>query len=145
MHVSDILTNKGRPTVTTIGPDKTMEAAARLLHTKHIGALIVCGDDDAILGVLSERDIARAIAVKGPPSLAMPVRDFMTAKVVSCKTTDSIATVMKMMSAGHFRHMPVIEEGQLKGMVSIGDVVKHRLDETEQEANALRDYVLAGH
>ena len=75
----------------------------------------------------------------------MPVRDFMTAKVVSCKTTDSIATVMKMMSAGQFRHMPVIEEGQLNGMVSIGDVVKHRLDETEQEANALRDYVLAGH
>ena len=145
MHVSDILTNKGRPTIITISPDETMEVAARLLHTKHIGALIVCGDDDAIVGVLSERDIARAIAVKGSSSLAMKLREFMTAEVVSCKTTDSIANVMKMMSAGHFRHMPVIEEDQLKGMVSIGDVVKHRLDETEQEANALRDYVLAGH
>ena len=145
MRVSDILTNKGRPAVITIGPDEAMEAAARLLHIKHIGALIVCGDDGAIVGVLSERDIARAIAVKGSASLAMKLREFMTAEVVSCKTTDSIADVMKTMSAGRFRHMPVIEEDRLKGMVSIGDVVKHRLDEAEHEANALRDYVLAGH
>ena len=145
MHVSDILTNKGRPTVITIGPNETMETAARLLHTKHIGALIVCDGDDAILGVLSERDIARAIAVKGPSSLAMPVSQFMTAKVVGCKSSDSIADVMKKMSAGHFRHMPVIEDSRLKGMVSIGDMVKYRLDESEQEAGALRDYVLAGH
>ena len=145
MHVLDILTNKGRPTVITIGPDETMEAAARLLHSKHIGALVVSGDGDTIDGVLSERDIARSIALKGGPALAMPVRDFMTSEVVTCETTDSIASVMQTMSAGRFRHVPVIEDGQLKGMVSIGDVVKHRLEETEQEAHALRDYVLAGH
>jgi predicted transcriptional regulator len=75
----------------------------------------------------------------------MAVRDFMTSKVVSCKTTDSIAAVMKMMSSGRFRHVPVIEDDQLEGMISIGDVVKHRLEESEQEANDLRDYVLAEH
>lgn len=145
MHVSGLLKNKGKPKVITIGPDETMEAAARLLHEKHIGALIVRGDDGAVAGVLSERDIARGIAVNGPASLAMAVRDFMTSKVVSCKTTDSISAVMKMMSAGRFRHVPVIEDDELKGMVSIGDVVKHRLEESEQEANDLRDFVLAGH
>ena len=145
MHVLKLLTDKGRPNVITIGPDETMEAAARLLHDKHIGALIVRGDDGAVAGVLSERDIARGIAVSGPASLTMAVRDFMTSKVVSCKTTDSIAAVMKMMSAGRFRHVPVIEDDQFEGMISIGDVVKHRLEESEQEANDLRDYVLAGH
>ena len=145
MHVSQILTNKGRPNIITIGPDETMEAAARLLHIKHIGALIVCGDDDALIGVLSERDIARSIAVKGAAALAMTVREFMTSKVVTCKSTDTIANVMQQMTAGRFRHVPVIEDDRLMGMVSIGDVVKHRLDETQQEADALRDYVLAGH
>ena len=145
MHVSEILTEKGRPEVITIGPDEPMEAAAQLLHAKRIGALIVRGDDDAIIGVLSERDIARSIALKGSPGLAMPVREFMTSKVVSCKSSDSIASVMKLMNDGRFRHVPVIEDDQLRGMISIGDVVKHRLKETEQEANALRDYVLAGH
>ena len=81
MHVSNILKHKGRPTVITIGPDETMEAAARLLHNKHIGALVVCGDDDALIGVLSERDIARSIALKGQAALAMAVREFMTSKV----------------------------------------------------------------
>ena len=145
MHVSGLLKNKGKPKVITIGPDETMEAAARLLHEKHIGALIVRGDDGAVAGVLSERDIARGIAVSGAASLTMAVRDFMTSKVVSCKTTDSIAAVMKMMSSGRFRHVPVIEDDQLEGMISIGEVVKHRLEESEQEANDLRDYVLAEH
>jgi len=145
MHVSGLLSGKGRPKVITIGPEETMEAAARLLHDKHIGALIVRGDDGAVAGVLSERDIARGIAVSGAASLTMAVRDFMNSKVVSCKTTDSIAAVMKMMSSGRFRHVPVIEDDQLEGMISIGDVVKHRLEESEQEANDLRDYVLAEH
>ncbi len=145
MHVSNILTNKGRSDVITIGPHETMEAAARLLHRKHIGALIVLGDGDTVVGVLSERDIARSIAVKGAAALAMTVREFMTSGVVSCKSTDKISDVMQRMSEGRFRHVPIIEDDRLKGIVSIGDVVKHRLEETEQEANALRDYVLAGH
>ena len=145
MHVSDILTDKGRPNIITIGPDETMEAAARLLHTKHIGALVVCVDDDTLVGVLSERDIARSIAVKGEAALAMAVREFMTSKVVTCMVSDSIASVMQMMTAGRFRHVPVIEDERLMGMVSIGDVVKRRLDETQHEADALRDYVLGGH
>ena len=145
MHVSEILHSKGGTEVITIAPDETMETAARLLHAKHIGALIVCGGDDIVVGVLSERDIARSIALKGADALAMPIREFMTSKVVSCKTTDSIADIMKKMSEGRFRHVPVIEDDKLMGMVSIGDVVKHRLEETEHEANALREYVLAGH
>ena len=145
MHVSDILTEKGRTDVTTIAPEETMEAAARMLHDKHIGALIVSSDGETIVGVLSERDIARSIALKGAAALTMAVRDFMTSKVVSCKSSDSISSVMKQMSAGRFRHVPVLEDDRLAGMVSIGDVVKHRLEETQQEADALRDYVLAGH
>ncbi|MFP6731938.1 MAG: CBS domain-containing protein [Alphaproteobacteria bacterium] len=145
MHVSDILANKGRPDVITITPDETMEAAAKMLHSKHIGALIVSSDGESVLGVLSERDIARSIALKGSAALSVALREFMTSKVVSCKSTDSIANVMKQMSSGRFRHVPVIEDERLIGMVSIGDVVKHRLEETQQEADALRDYVLAGH
>jgi CBS domain-containing protein len=145
MHVSDILANKGRPDVITITPDETMEAAAKMLHSKHIGALIVSSDGESVLGVLSERDIARSIALKGSAALSVALREFMTSKVVSCKSTDSIANVMKQMSSGRFRHVPVIEGERLIGMVSIGDVVKHRLEETQQEADALRDYVLAGH
>ena len=145
MHVLKLLTDKGRPSVITIGPDETMEAAAQLLHSKHIGALIVSSDGAAVVGVLSERDIARSIAVKGAAALPMLVREFMTSKVVSCETTDTIASIMTVMSAGRFRHVPVIEDEQLLGMISIGDVVKHRLEETEQEANDLRGFVLAGY
>ena len=144
MHVSEILHRKGGTEVITIALDETMETAARLLHAKHIGALIVCGGDDIVVGVLSERDIARSIALKGADALAMPIREFMTSKVVSCKTTDSIADIMKKMSEGRFRHVPVIEDDKLMGMVRIGAVVKHRLEETEHEANAHREYVLAG-
>ena len=145
MHVSDILTEKGRTDVITIAPDETMEAAARVLHNKHIGALIVSTDGETIVGALSERDIARSIALKGSAALAMAVRDFMTSKVVSCKSSGSIANVMQQMTEGRFRHVPVIEDDLLIGMVSIGDVVKHRLEETQHEADALRDSVLAGH
>lgn len=144
MHVSDILKGKGSDVVTT-APDKTVAATARLLNVKRIGAVVVCDAQGAVVGIISERDIIRAVAVNGERALEMPVREVMTREVTSCTADDTIATIMKTMTERRFRHLPVIEDGALKGMVSIGDVVKHRLEETEMEARVLRDYVLAAH
>lgn len=144
MHVSDILKNKGSDVVTT-GPDETVAATALLLNAKRIGAVVVCDVTGAVAGIISERDIIHAIAVNGERALAMAVREVMTREVTSCTTDDTIAAIMKTMTERRFRHLPVIEDGALRGMVSIGDVVKHRLEETEMEARVLRDYVLAAH
>ena len=142
MHVANILKVKGTDVV-TIGPDETVAATVQLLNVKRIGAILVCDANGKVVGVISERDIIRGIAVNSERALEMPVRDLMTSEVIACKPTDTIAEVMKMMTVRRFRHMPVIEDGELKGMISIGDVVKNRIEETEMEARALRDYVLA--
>ncbi len=142
MHVANILKVKGTDVV-TIGPDETVAATARLLNVKRIGAILVCDASGKVLGVISERDIIRGVAVNGERALEMQVRDLMTSEVIACKPTDTVAEVMKMMTVQRFRHMPVIEDGELKGMISIGDVVKNRIEETEMEARALRNYVLA--
>lgn len=142
MHVANILKVKGTDVV-TIGPDETVAATVQLLNVKHIGAVLVCAAAGKVVGVISERDIIRGVAVNGERALEMQVRDLMTSEVIACKPTDTVAEVMKMMTVRHFRHMPVIEDGKLKGMISIGDVVKNRIEETEMEARALRDYVLA--
>ncbi len=144
MHVSDILKSKGSSVVTT-EPDETVAATARLLNVKRIGAVLVCDCAGAVAGIISERDIIHAVAVNGERALEMPVREVMTREVTSCTTDDTIAAVMKTMTDRRVRHVPVIEDGDLRGMVSIGDVVKHRLEETEMEARVLRDYVLASH
>ncbi|MCH7887800.1 MAG: CBS domain-containing protein [Proteobacteria bacterium] len=142
MHVADILKVKGTDVVTIV-PDETVAATARLLNAKRIGAILVCDANGKVVGVISERDIIRGIAVNGERALDMQVRDLMTSEVIPCKPTDTVAEVMKMMTVQRFRHMPVIEDDELKGMISIGDVVKNRIEETEMEARALRDYVLA--
>ncbi len=144
MHVSDILKSKGSSVVTT-GPDETVAATARLLNVKRIGAVVVCDTAGAVAGIISERDIIHAIAVNGERALDMPVREVMTREVLNCGTDDTISAIMKTMTKRRVRHLPVVEGGALKGMVSIGDVVKHRLEETELEARVLRDYVLAAH
>ena len=144
MHVSDILSSKGADVIAT-GPGETVSATARLLNVKRIGAVVVRDAEGAVIGMISERDIIRGVAVNGARALEMQVRDLMTTEVVSCKTTDTIGEVMKQMTAKRFRHVPVIEDGEIKGMISIGDVVKHRLEESEMEARVLRDYVLASH
>lgn len=144
MHVSDILKAKGSDVVTT-GPGETVAATARLLNVKRIGAVVVRDAKGAVIGIISERDIIHGVAVNGERALDMQVRDVMTTELVSCRTADTIAEVMKVMTTRRCRHVPVIEEGELKGMISIGDVVKHRLEETEMEARVLRDYVLASH
>ena len=142
MHVADILKTKGDEVITT-GPGESIAATVRLLNVKNIGATVVLDAHGAVIGIISERDIIRSIAANGERALEMQVRDVMTSEVKSCKTTDTISEVMKLMTVYRFRHMPVIEDGKLKGIVSIGDIVKNRLDETEMEARVLRDYVLA--
>lgn len=142
MYVSDILKEKAGDLVTTT-PDETVATTVRLLSTKRIGAVIVCDAAGAIVGMLSERDIVRGLATHGESVLNGQVRKLMTVKVVTCEPTDTIAEVMKRMTEGRFRHLPVVEGDALKGMISIGDVVKHRLEESEQEARVLRDYVVA--
>ena len=142
MYVADLLNAKGAEVIAT-GPAETVEATARLLNVRRIGAVLVRDAKDNVIGVISERDIIRGIAVNGARALDMEVRDLMTREVVSCKPTDTISEVMRVMTTRRFRHLPVMEDGALKGMISIGDVVKYRLEETEMEARVLRDYVIA--
>ena len=144
MHISDILNAKGTEVIAT-GPAETVAATARLLNYQRIGAVLVRDAKDNVVGVISERDIIRGIAVNGARALDMEVRELMTREVVSCKPTDTISEVMRVMTTRRFRHLPVMEDGALKGMISIGDVVKYRLDESELETRVLRDYVIASH
>ncbi len=142
MYVADILNAKGTEVIST-GPTETVAATANLLNDRRIGAVIVRDAKDDVIGVVSERDIIRGIAVNGARALDMEVHELMTREVVSCKPTDTIAEVMRVMTTRRFRHLPVMEDGALKGMISIGDVVKYRLEETEAEGRVLRDYVIA--
>ena len=142
MYVAGILNAKGSEVIAT-GPTETVAVTARLLNDRRIGAVLVRDGEDNVIGVISERDIIRGIAVNGAGALDMEVRELMTSEVVSCKLTDTISEVMRVMTTRRFRHLPVMEDGALKGMISIGDVVKYRLEETETEARALRDYVIA--
>ena len=125
----------------TIEPTADLAAAAKLLAERHIGAVVILGADHRIIGILSERDIVRALADHGPTALHEPVGQVMTRDVQTCSETDTIESLMGRMTAGTFRHMPVVEQGKLVGIVSIGDVVKSRVEEIEHEAAALRDYM----
>jgi CBS domain-containing protein len=140
MIVNRILSIKGR-NVVTIGPNQTIGEAARILSEKRIGALLVQDGQKPFLGIVSERDIVRAISARGAGALDEPVSRFMTEKVTTCTTQTPINDVMEVMTQGKFRHIPVVEDGTLLGIVSIGDVVKVRLEEIEAEAQAIRDYI----
>jgi len=139
--VSTILAAKGRDVV-TIEPSASLAAAARLLAEKRIGAVLILGADHRIVGILSERDIVRAIGERGADVLSEPVGVAMTRKVSTCNETELVSSIMERMSAGKFRHMPVVDHGQPVGMISIGDVVKHRLQAMERDSVAMRDYIL---
>ena len=143
MIVAQMLKGKGDQVI-TIKPDDTVAAAAKLLAQHRIGAIVVSAGDRAISGILSERDIVRHLAANGASVLQMPVRDLMTAKVVTCRVNDTINELMAIMSQGRFRHVPVVEHGKLTGIISIGDVVKARVAEIESEAQALREYIATG-
>ena len=140
MTVRTILSQKGKDCV-TIAPEATLADAARLLSEKRIGALVVTGTGQRVAGILSERDIVRALAKHGAGALAQTVVSTMTREVVTCTADESIPSLMQRMTAGRFRHVPVVEHGQLAGIVSIGDVVKHRIAEVERESQALKEYI----
>jgi CBS domain-containing protein len=140
MSVALILASKGHD-VTTTQPHRTTREAAALLADKGIGALIVTGGDGEVLGVLSERDIVRVIGRHGAGALEDPISKHMTSKVVTAGMAESIDSVMERMTNGRFRHLPVLENGRLVGVISIGDVVKHRLDGLESEHRAMREYI----
>ena len=125
----------------TIEPTNNLAAAAKLLAEHAIGALVVTGADRRIVGIVSERDIVQELAAHGPASLELPLTDVMTRRVMTCSPSDTISSVMERMTQGKFRHLPVVEQGRLAGIVSIGDVVKYRLEEMEREQSALRDYI----
>jgi len=141
MTVKTILSRKGNDVV-SIEPTATLSDAARLLAERRIGAVLVLGIEGRVAGILSERDIVRALAARGAPGLEERVDQVMTRKVFTCSENDTVAQVMEQMTAGKFRHVPVIDQGRLTGIISIGDVVNHRLHEIECESNALREYIL---
>jgi CBS domain-containing protein len=140
MSVTRILAAKGRD-VATIMPHRTLSEAARILAEKRIGAVVVAGAKGEILGILSERDIIRVVGLQGAAALEQAVSRHMTTKVVTCDPSMNLDSLMEAMTLGRFRHMPVVEDGQLSGIISIGDVVKHRVAEIEGEAQAMRDYI----
>ncbi|CAN5607294.1 CBS domain-containing protein [soil metagenome] len=143
MRVSGILATKGA-TVATISPRSTIAEAADELRLRGIGALVVSPDGLSIDGILSERDVVRALAERGERILAEPVCDLMSAQVWTCAPEDSVEDLMRTMTERRTRHLPVTADGQLVGIVSIGDVVKWRLTELEDETRQLHEYITTG-
>jgi CBS domain-containing protein len=140
MHVAAVIKRKGS-NVISIAPDRTIGEAVNLLTEHRIGAALVLDSNEGIRGIISERDIIRALAKYGADALSRKVEALMTRDVQQCSPGDTIAEVMTTMTQRRFRHLPVVQEGKLLGMISIGDVVKQRLDDTELEVETLRGYV----
>ena len=144
MRVKQILGQKDSADVMTLPPSATVADAAQLLSEKKIGAVIVAGTDRKPLGIVSERDIVRELGRRGPESLKDSVDSLMTRDLVCCEPNENSKQILTKMSEGRFRHMPVMEDGAMVGIVSIGDVVKARLSELAMERDALKDMVM-GH
>jgi CBS domain-containing protein len=139
MNVATILKQKGRGVFTTT-EDKSLLDIAKLLAQRGIGCIVIVGEDDKISGIVSERDLMRAISQRGAQVLKEPVSNFMTKTVVTAREADTINQLMSEMTARRFRHMPVVERDELVGLVSIGDLVKIQIAEIEMEAAATREY-----
>ena len=142
MKVSDIIQTKG-PVVKTVRPESSARELSVRLHADQIGAMVVSSDGKSIDGIITERDLAYGLAAHGSDLPTIPVSRLMTKVVLVCSPDDSITHVMKLMTQRRVRHLPVREDAQLVGIISIGDVLKHRLDELELEANVMRDYAIA--
>lgn len=140
MTVKAILARKGAD-VATIEPNATLSTAVMLLAKRRIGALVVTGADRRVVGIVSERDIVRVLAESGPQAMTQPVAEVMTRKVVTCSERDTVAELMERMTEGKFRHVPVVEQNRLAGIVSIGDVVRLRVEEMEHDTAALQEYI----
>ena len=144
MKIGDVLKRKGSGVV-TMRSDSTIDTVVRRMRLERIGAVIISPDGKSVIGILSERDILHALAEHGTALLALRAEDLMTREVVTCSREDTLQSVMVKMTQRRIRHLPVVEQGQLAGIVSIGDAVKSRLEEVELEANVLRDSYLATH
>ena len=142
MRVSDILKSKGSA-VKTIEPKASIRALARSLQSEDIGVMVVTDTVGSIKGIISERDLARGLADFGSDVSSMSVSDLMTTSVVTCSSEDSVANVARIMTQRRIRHLPVVSGNKIIGLISIGDVLKHRLDEVQLEANVLRDVAIA--
>ena len=140
MTVKTILSTKGSEVI-TIAPTATLEEAIAVLAKNRIGAVVVLGPQQRVIGILSERDIVRALSEHGAGALKQPLAQTMTRVVVTCGEADTVSDLMERMTRGRFRHIPVLEQDRLVGIISIGDVVKQRLGEMERESEQLRDYI----
>lgn len=138
--VKSILDEKGRDVV-TVASSATLAEAAQLLVGRRIGAAVVCDDKGALKGILSERDIVRAVARQGGEALGLPVAQVMTTKVKVCNENHGIIEVMEIMTNGRFRHVPVEQDGKLVGIISIGDVVKRRIESAVREVEEIKTYI----
>ena len=143
MYVSTILKNKGSGVVTASGDVKVSEIV-QILKDKRIGAVVISDDGATVAGILSERDIVRALAEQGAKILDGRAEALMTRDVVKCASNRTIADVMSTMTEGRFRHLPIVDDGTLVGIVTIGDVVKLRLQEVEAESEAMRELITGG-
>jgi CBS domain-containing protein len=142
MLVQQILQGKGGTGVITIKPGTLVSEAAQILAERRIGGLVVSRNGDTADGILSERDIVRSLAVRGAGCLAEKIDEMMTPNPVCCTAQDTSDAVLARMTEGRFRHMPVVEDGKLIGIVTIGDVVKSRLEELSMEKNALEGMIM---
>ncbi len=141
MNVRNIIGAKQQQLIITVKPGDSVRAAAEVLAKHRIGAVIVSGDGAIVDGILSERDIVRALGTTGVACMSQSVSELMTSEVIGCKPDDTANSVMEKMSDGRFRHMPVVDEGKMIGVISIGDVVKARITEIQQENVALTDMI----
>jgi CBS domain-containing protein len=143
MQVIDILRHKGRD-VLFLSADANLTDATVLLAAKRIGAVVIKDERGGVAGILSERDVVKALATESVRALARPVSAFMTRAVATCSESDSVEALMEMMTEGRFRHVPVVDDdGLLVGLISIGDIVKAHVEETTREASNLREYIVA--
>lgn len=144
MRISQMLRQKPQGDVISVNPKATVADAAQLMSAHRIGAVVVRGDENQLEGILSERDIVRELGQRDSACLSDPVATLMTRKLVTCSPDDTALTALEMMTKGRFRHLPVLDKGQMIGLISIGDAVKARLDELSQENQALEG-MIAGH
>ena len=142
MLVSQILRNKG-DLVFTASPEETLAAAAALLHSRRVGAMVILGEQDKVVGILSERDVVRAVAEVGASALTQRVSQWMTKDVLFAQPDEPVHVLLERMTDRRVRHLPVVQDGRLAGIVSIGDLVKSKIAETEAEAETLKAYISA--
>lgn len=143
MNVASILKAKGQA-VTTARPDTSLLDITQKLAAKKIGAIVIVGENGQVAGIISERDIIRAIAERGVAALNIPAADVMTRSVITCQKAHLVDELMELMTKGRFRHLPVVEDNSLVGIISIGDVVKNHVAEVEMEVSAMRGYLATG-